>query len=101
MVFSGGEDILVRNLCAVLLMPYVALFTFAIGDLAFGRPKGSWSQNLDQDDAALIRFFSGAGLLSIGGFLLGAAKLLYPWITGSIFILVIYVHLLWHPRPLQ
>jgi hypothetical protein len=97
-LFSNGTDVLTRNVCTLVLIPYVALFLKSLGTLVLpgiSRPTSS----IDLKDAALVQFFAGAGTLVVLGVLLGAARILYPWLAAAIFLIVLYAHLLSHADP--
>jgi hypothetical protein len=100
MLFDGGSEVFRHNLCELLLMPYVALFMLALGCLLLPSPSAVVESEMTQQDLGVVRFFAGAGLLTLLGFFLGMAGLLYAAITIPIFIVVLYQHLLRAPSPL-
>ncbi|MGB7542988.1 MAG: hypothetical protein WA373_14950 [Burkholderiales bacterium] len=100
MLFDGGDEVFLHNQCILILIPYVALFVLALGALLLPDPPDHADSRLTPPDFTVVQFFGGAGLLAILGVALGAANLLFAWITIPIFAIVLYLHLLKSPAPL-
>ncbi|WP_456745937.1 hypothetical protein [Bradyrhizobium sp. USDA 4354] len=78
--FSGGYLTAWNSLCLAILAPYVVLAFIGMGAL-FVRPLADEDIYLDTADLLVLQFFGGAALCSLIGVFLGAAGLLFPWIT--------------------
>ena len=97
MLFNGGKECLQTNLCFVVLFFYAFLFMHALGTFFLPDPPFMKKPFLVAFDVDLIRFFGGASILSIFGFILGLLKLLTPWVTIPIFCGVLYIYFLQSP----
>ncbi|MEY9466707.1 hypothetical protein ABH973_007120 [Bradyrhizobium ottawaense] len=77
--FSGGPLVAWNSLCLAVLAPYVAIAFVGMGALLVNRlDEGN---DLDAADLLVLQFFGGAALCVLIGVCLGAAGLLFPWIT--------------------
>ncbi|AWM01947.1 hypothetical protein [Bradyrhizobium amphicarpaeae] len=79
-LFSGGYLTAWNSLCLAILAPYVVLAFIGMGAL-FVRPLADEDICLDTADLLVLQFFGGAAVCSLIGVCLGAAGLLFPWIT--------------------
>ncbi|MGB7542989.1 MAG: hypothetical protein WBM28_13370 [Burkholderiales bacterium] len=98
MLFSGGTQVLVTNVCVAVLFPYFGVFMLALGTLLLPAPLRATGAGLAGLDVEVLRFFGGAAILVIAGFALGLASLLRPWVTVPIFCAVLYLYFLRNPR---
>ncbi|MBR1132696.1 hypothetical protein [Bradyrhizobium iriomotense] len=78
--FSGGFLTALNSLCLAVLAPYVVLAFVGTGALLVS-PLADEDIYLDTADLLVLQFFGGAALCSLIGVSLGAAGLLFPWIT--------------------
>jgi hypothetical protein len=92
LLFGLGTELLTHNLSLVILAPYIFCFFVALGDLCLrsDHPSG----NINRVDDILLRFFGGAALLIVLGFLLALSSALYAAVTASIFFVVLYLYFL-------
>ena len=97
MLFNGGKECFQVNLCFLVLFFYAFLFMHALGTFFLPDPPFMKKPFLVAFDVDLIRFFGGASILSIFGFILGLLKLLIPWVTIPIFCGVLYIYFLRSP----
>ncbi len=97
MLFTGGIECLKTNLCFVVLFFYASLFIHAIGTLLFPAPLNRNHPFLVALDVDLIRFFVGASILTVIGFVIGLLNLLIPLVTIPIFCGVLYIYYLKSP----
>lgn len=97
MLWSGGRQVFTTNLCLAVLTVYFVPFLSALGALYLPAPPAS--TGLAGLDIETLRLFGGAALLVLGGFVLGVLDLLRPWLTASIFCLVLYRYFLDWPSP--
>jgi hypothetical protein len=101
MLFTGGIESLLINLCFVVLFFYASLFIHALGTILIPAPlinNRTFFVSLDVD---LIRFFFGASILTIFGFMLGLLNLLIPLVTIPIFCGVLFIYFLKSPGILK
>ena len=91
MLFEGGRAVFINNVCQIVLLPYFVLFILALGtSLLPAKPFNT--HYITSTDIELFRFFGGAGILIVLGVILGMVKLLVPWVTIPIFLLVLYLY---------
>ncbi|AWL95412.1 hypothetical protein [Bradyrhizobium ottawaense] len=89
--FSGGPLVAWNSLCLAVLAPYVAIAFVGMGALLVNRlDEGN---DLDAADLLVLQFFGGAALCVLIGVCLGAAGLLFPWITIPFLTGIIAWHL--------
>ncbi|PJG52324.1 hypothetical protein CVM73_26735 [Bradyrhizobium forestalis] len=97
--FSGGYLTAWNSLCLAILAPYVVLAFIGMGAL-FVRPLAGEDIYLDMADLLVLQFFGGAALCSLIGVCLGAAGLLFPWITIPFLTGLVFWYLAQHlDRP--
>lgn len=77
--FSGGPLVVWNSLCLAVLAPYVVVAFVGMGALLV-RPLDE-GNDLDAADLLMLQFFGGAALCVLIGVCLGAAGLLFPWIS--------------------
>lgn len=89
---SGGMEVFFYNLRVLILTPYFVFFILAIGEgwLSLVPREKAFKRS----DHLLFSFFAGSGLLTLCGFLLGMANLLYFGVCFPIFVVVLYIYLL-------
>ncbi|MHC2618468.1 hypothetical protein ACVIW2_000500 [Bradyrhizobium huanghuaihaiense] len=90
--FSGGFLTAWNSLCLAILAPYVALAFVGMGALLVS-PLADEDIYLDTADLLVLQFFGGAALCSLIGVCLGAAGLLFPWITVPFLTAIIACYL--------
>lgn len=78
--FSGGSLVAWNSFCLAVLAPYIVLAFIGMGTLLVN-PFSSEGDDLDATDLLVLQFFGGAALSIFIGVCLGAAGLLFPWIT--------------------
>src|SRR5258708_6694715 len=98
MIFTGGNRVFFTNFCEAVLFPYFIVFILALGTLVTPNRLPAADANISSLDYNLTRFFSGAGVLIICGFVLGLLDLLRPQVTLPIFCLVLFFYFLHAPR---
>jgi len=91
MMFDGGKEVLLQNICQAVIFPYMAIFIYALGRLFSRSRTDAQNKGLNKSEIFTVRFFYGCAVLILLGFALGAAGLLYKEVTILIFIIVLYV----------
>lgn len=97
-LYEGGIALALHNLAVVILIPYVVLFLIALGELFLPETPVELQDQASRGDVLIAKFFSGAGLAILVGFLLGVLNLLYPLLTGAIFLIALYSYFLRKPH---
>lgn len=97
-LFEGGTKVLLFNICIGVIFVYMVTFMLALGTLFFPSPPKAIEKFLAKADLEILRFFSGAAILILVGFVLGCAKLLISLITIPLFLTVNYIYFLHYPN---